>query len=104
MCVCVCVGIDALSFIYLFILVLQSHFLYVSLFICPTNNRTNKQGGGLMNDSVKKWWPKAVAAVADTDQTTLDLQGVCVCVFSFATVNTIGKCETRVFEYHITIV
>ena len=41
-----------------------------------------------MDDSVKKWWPKVVAAVTRTDQTTLDLGGewcilcVCVCVFS----------------------
>ena len=29
-----------------------------------------------MGDSVKKWWPKVVQAVADTEQTILDLEGV----------------------------
>ena len=60
-CIFVCVGIDAFHV-----------------------KQTNKQGGGLLDDSVKKWWPKVVAAVAQTDQATLDLQGVCAVWFSLS--------------------
>ena len=44
------------------------------------NKQTNKplqQGGEVMDDSVKNWWPKVVAAAgADTEQASLDLKGV----------------------------
>ena len=42
------------------------------------NKQTNQQQGGeVMDESVKKWWPKvAAAAGADTEQSILDLAGV----------------------------
>ena len=38
----------------------------------------NKQGGEVMDDSVKQWWPKVAAAAgaADTEQAILDLTGL----------------------------
>ena len=45
-----------------------------------------QQGGEVMDDSVKKWWPKVVtAAGADTEQAILDLEGVRCAVFVVST-------------------
>ena len=44
-----------------------------------TITANKQQGGEVMDDSVKQWWPKVAAAAgaADNEQAILDLKGVC---------------------------
>ena len=54
----------------------------VMLTIIPASHSTitanKQQGGEVMDDSVKQWWPKVAAAAgaADTEQAILELEGV----------------------------